>query len=139
MADDESIHDQLRDAFGTGVFGVVAVGGRYAGLYLPRYNVDSQSTLRHAFEIIDEIPKIIEALDLADKGANSDYYTGGKSIEEFPGGALNRIAAKKGLTTADYIDNQVQEAKERAWAKADVLWSIFGQMVDVHETGPSHS
>ena len=127
-ADEDKISDKLKAKFPGGI-SAVAAAGQYAGLTLYRYPIDTHTKLRQAFEIIDEVQKTIEGLDLADKGAASVYYTGDKSIEDFPGGTLTRAAAKKGLTPAAYIEKQVQEAKERAWAKADVLYSMMLGMI----------
>jgi len=129
MPEDDKVSDKLRARFPGGMT-PVAMSGRYVGMPLYRYDIQTQSDLREAFEVIDGIQEIIEGLDLADKGAASVYYTGDLSVAEFQGGAFDQLGAvKQGMSTADYIENQIQEAKEKAWAKADVLYSMMSGMI----------
>jgi hypothetical protein len=130
--DEDKISDKLKAKFPGGI-SVVAAGGTYAGLTLYRYPIDTHTKLRQAFEIIDEVQKTIEGLDIADKGADSVYYTGTKNITQFPGGALDSPARRADISVSAYIDKLVQESKERAWAKADVLYSMMLGVMTTHE------
>ena len=124
-SDDDPIHSQLSDEF-PGV-GIVATTSDGSTVTLRRYDVESQSDIRRAFEIIDGIDKIITSM-------TSELSSNPK--------AFDRAAKRHGFTdplggadAAGYIEAVVDEAKELTHARADVMYSFVTRHVQTHAEG----
>ena len=104
---EDKISFKLRTKFPGGM-SVVSAGGTYAGLPLYQYVIDSHTKLREAFEIIDGVEETIDGLETAAEA-----------------GDLDRPAARAEMSVEAYVAKQIEESKERSWAKADVMWSFL--------------